>query len=437
MERYNEYKDSSVQWLGEIPSHWECEKAKRHFQSRKQIVGRNSSQYERLALTLKGVIKRFEGDGVGLNPEKLDTYQIVDKDDLIFKLIDLENVSTSRVGLSPYKGIVSPAYIRISAVDEVNIRFAEYYYLNMWMRHIFNDLGTPGVRSNLSSTDLLNLPLLYPSIVEQQAIATYLDKATAKIDEAIAQQQKMIDLLNERKQIIINNAVTKGLNPDVPMKDSGVDWIGEIPEHWEINKFRNLFKTRTGITFTKAQLEEEGEPVISYGQIHSKENWGASVNPVLIRHIPASLTKGKESALAFKGDFLFADTSEDFEGCGNCVCIDTPEPIYAGYHTILAKRDNDEHEQYLAYLFASSNWRGQLRSMVNGVKVYSVTQSLLKAVIVLLPPKSEQIEIAEYITKRVVLIDAAIKRHTDRIKLLQERKQIIINDVVTGKVKVS
>ena len=437
MERYNEYKESGVQWLGEIPSHWECEKAKRHFQSRKQIVGRNSSQYERLALTLKGVIKRFEGDGVGLNPEKLDTYQIVDKDDLIFKLIDLENVSTSRVGLSPYKGIVSPAYIRISAVDEVNIRFAEYYYLNMWMRHIFNDLGTPGVRSNLSSTDLLNLPLLYPSIVEQKAIATYLDKATAKIDETIAQQQKMIDLLNERKQIIINNAVTKGLNPDAPMKDSGVDWIGEIPEHWEINKFRNLFKTRTGITFTKAQLEEEGEPVISYGQIHSKENWGASVNPVLIRHIPASLTKGKESALAFKGDFLFADTSEDFEGCGNCVCIDTPEPIYAGYHTILAKRDNDEHEQYLAYLFASSNWRGQLRSMVNGVKVYSVTQSLLKAVIVLLPPKSEQIEIAEYITKRVVLIDAAIKRHTDRIKLLQERKQIIINDVVTGKVKVS
>ena len=436
MERYNEYKDSSVQWLGEIPSHWECEKAKRHFQSRKQIVGRNSSQYERLALTLKGVIKRFEGDGVGLNPEKLDTYQIVGKDDLIFKLIDLENVSTSRVGLSPYKGIVSPAYIRISAVDEVNIRFAEYYYLNMWMRHIFNDLGTPGVRSNLSSTDLLNLPLLYPSIVEQKAIATYLDKVTAKIDEAIAQQQKMIDLLNERKQIIINNAVTKGLNPDAPMKDSGVDWIGVIPEHWEINKFRNLFKTRTGITFTKAQLEEEGEPVISYGQIHSKENWGASVNPVLIRHIPASLTKGKESALAFKGDFLFADTSEDFEGCGNCVCIDTPEPIYAGYHTILAKRDNDEHEQYLAYLFASSNWRGQLRSMVNGVKVYSVTQSLLKAVIVLLPPKSEQIEIAEYITKRVVLIDAAIKRHTDRIKLLQERKQIIINDVVTGKVKV-
>ena len=162
-----------------------------------------------------------------------------------------------------------------------------------------------------------------------------------------------------------------------------------------------------------------------------------TISPFVPFFVPASLTKGKESALAFKGDFLFADTSEDFEGCGNCVCIDTPEPIYAGYHTILAKRDNDEHEQYLAYLFASSNWRGQLRSMVNGVKVYSVTQSLLRAVIVLLPPKSEQIEIAEYITKRVVLIDAAIKRHTDRIKLLQERKQIIINDVVTGKVKVS
>lgn len=132
---------------------------------------------------------------------------------------------------------------------------------------------------------------------------SYLDSAISKIDTAISQQQKMIDLLNERKQIIINNAVTKGLDPNVKMKDSGVDWIGEIPEHWKMNKFRNLFKTRTGITFTKDQLEEEGDPVISYGQIHSKDNFGASVNPVLIRHIPSSLTEGKGGALAYKGDF--------------------------------------------------------------------------------------------------------------------------------------
>lgn len=276
-----------------------------------------------------------------------------------------------------------------------------------------------------------------PLLNEQKTIVRYLNKVTSNIDKAIAQQQKMIDLLNERKQIIINNAVTKGLNPDVPMKYSGVDWIGEIPAHWSINRFRNLYKTKTGITFTKAQLTDEGQSVISYGQIHSKDNWGASVNPILIRHIPYFLTKNKEYALAYKGDFLFADTSEDFEGCGNCVCIDRIEPIYAGYHTIIAKKNNTEYDPYLAYLFASSKWRGQVRSKVNGVKVYSITQSILNTCIVVLPPIQEQMNISNFITKRVNLIDAEIKRHNERIKLFQERKQIIINDVVTGKVKVS
>ena len=436
MERYNEYKDSGVYFIPDIPNSWQVLKAKYLFKQEKREV---RPEDEIVTCFRDGQVtlrknRRTEGF---TNSMKEIGYQGVRKGDLVIHNMD---AFAGAIGVSDSDGKGTPVYACCTPKrDDIN----QYYYcylLRYLARNGFILSLAKGIRERSTDfrfNDFKELYLPVPSREEQDAIVSYIDLHSTKIDEAIAQQQKMIDLLNERKQIIINNAVTKGLNPDAPMKDSGVDWIGEIPEHWEINKFRNLFKTRTGITFTKAQLEEEGEPVISYGQIHSKENWGASVNPVLIRHIPASLTKGKESALAFKGDFLFADTSEDFEGCGNCVCIDTPEPIYAGYHTILAKRDNDEHEQYLAYLFASSNWRGQLRSMVNGVKVYSVTQSLLRAIIVLLPPKSEQIEIAEYITKRVVLIDAAIKRHTDRIKLLQERKQIIINDVVTGKVKVS
>ena len=149
-----------------------------------------------------------------------------------------------------------------------------------------------------------------------------------------------------------------------------------------------------------------------------------------------SLTEGKSGALAEKGDFLFADTSEDFEGCGNNVYIDTEEPIYAGYHTILAKCNNNQCGAYLAYLFASTKWRGQIRSMVNGVKVYSITQSIIKNASVILPSIDEQKAIADYIKNRVIVIDKAIKSHNQKISLLQERKQIIINEVVTGKVKV-
>ena len=406
MERYNEYKDSSVQWLGEIPSHWECEKAKRHFQSRKQIVGRNSSQYERLALTLKGVIKRFEGDGVGLNPEKLDTYQIVDKDDLIFKLIDLENVSTSRVGLSPYKGIVSPAYIRISAVDEVNIRFAEYYYLNMWMRHIFNDLGTPGVRSNLSSTDLLNLPLLYPSIVEQKAIATYLDKATAKIDETIAQQQKMIDLLNERKQIIINNAVTKGLNPDAPMKDSGVEWIGKIPEHWEVRKLKHIAKLKSGDTISSDSFTEDGFPVYGGNGFRGYTNRFTNDGEYVLI--------GRQGAL-----------------CGN-VNYATGK-FFASEHAVVVYPYDHENVAWLGEVIRASNLNQYSQSAAQPGLAVSVIENIAYPY----PPEKERTAIAEYLAQQMNAINAALHNIERQISLLQERKQIIINDVVTGKVKVS
>ena len=433
MERYNEYKDSSVQWLGEIPSHWECEKAKRHFQSRKQIVGRNSSQYERLALTLKGVIKRFEGDGVGLNPEKLDTYQIVDKDDLIFKLIDLENVSTSRVGLSPYKGIVSPAYIRISAVDEVNIRFAEYYYLNMWMRHIFNDLGTPGVRSNLSSTDLLNLPLLYPSIVEQKAIATYLDKATAKIDEAIAQQQKMIDLLNERKQIIINNAVTKGLNHDAPMKDSGVDYIGLIPENWEVTKLKSIGTTINGVSHDSSYFGE-GYPFVSYSDVYKN-----SILPLTVNGLAKSTTLEQKIFSVKEGDVFFTRTSETAEEIGTTsTCIKTiPQAVFAGFLIRFRPRKGILDSKFSSFYFRAQIHRSYFVKEMNLVIRASLSQQLLKGLPVLLPHIQEQREIADYLIAETGKIEQAINTYTKQIYLLQERKQIIINDVVTGKVKVS
>ena len=434
MERYNEYKDSGVQWLGEIPSHWECEKAKRHFQSRKQIVGRNSSQYERLALTLKGVIKRFEGDGVGLNPEKLDTYQIVDKDDLIFKLIDLENVSTSRVGLSPYKGIVSPAYIRISAVDEVNIRFAEYYYLNMWMRHIFNDLGTPGVRSNLSSTDLLNLPLLYPSIVEQKAIATYLDKATAKIDEAIAQRQKMIDLLNERKQIIINNAVTKGLNPDAPMKDSGVDWIGEIPEHWELKKLKHVCQAFGRIGFrgySITDLVDEGEGCITLSPSNMRDGkmqYG--------RCTYLSWEKYEESPeiKVFNGDILFVKTGSTY---GKSSIVEDL-PLEATINPqLLVFKNFTCNNMFLANVLQSTAIKTQVEISVIGGTIPTISQQKILNYVFPFPTEDEQYAIVEYVESKSAPINSAIKAAEKQISLLQERKQIIINDVVTGKVKVS
>lgn len=434
MEKHSSYKDSGFSWMGQIPSHWET----RRFRF---LLAENSTQNtelkERKQLQFKYgdiVPKTNQSE----DKDVLDTirkYTVVAPGDIMINGLNLNyDFISQRVAQVREPGVITSAYVSLRPLEGATPKYYTYYMKAMDAQKMFHGMGS-GVRLTLSYENLKNLFFPYPSPEEQEAIVAYLDAATARIDEAIAQQQRMIDLLNERKQVIIDKATLDGLDPSVEQKYSGSDWIGTIPSHWKINKFRYLFKTRTGITFTKAQLEEAGEPVISYGQIHSKDNWGASVNPVLIRHIPSSLTKGKDGALAMPGDFLFADTSEDFEGCGNNVFVDT-EPVYAGYHTILAKKNNDEYGPYLAYLFTSTRWRGQVRSMVNGVKVYSVTQGILNSANVILPPKEEQIAIADYITKRVIKLDEGIRRHKDYIKCLQERKQIIINDVVTGKVKV-
>ena len=435
MKRYESYKDSGVKWLGEIPGHWEVKRLRFLFSENKT---KNTKLKEKKQLQFRyGEIVPKERQDIDEESSKIiSKYTIVKERDIIINGLNLNyDFISQRVAMVRESGIITSAYISLRSKIELITCFYNYFMKAMDSRMLFHGMGS-GIRLTLSYDNLKNLFFPYPDIAEQTAIANYLDSVTSKIDEAISQQQKMIDLLNERKQIIIQNAVTKGLDPNAKMKDSGVEWIGEIPENWRLNRFKNLFKTRSGITFTKKQIVEYGESVISYGQIHSKDNYGSRVNPELIRFIPKKLTKNKGKAKVVEGDFLFADTSEDFEGCGNNVYIDCKTPIYAGYHTILAKKNNNEVGQYLAYLFASRNWRGQVRSLVNGVKVYSITQTILKSVYVVLPPIEEQLSIAEYLNVKVGNIDKKIKSIENYISLLQERKQIIINDVVTGKVKV-
>lgn len=186
----------------------------------------------------------------------------------------------------------------------------------------------------------------------------------------------------------------------------------------------------TGLTFTKADLVESGDAVISYGQIHSGLNDKVHIKPELIRYIPKSISKSSDSALVSKGSFIFADTSEDREGCGNAVYIDTSDKIYAGYHTIVFSR-NDENGKYLAYLFQTDAWRSQIRSQVSGVKVYSITQTILSSTLVILPPGQEQETIAAWLDEKCGEIDAAIAKVDREIELIDELKQSEISRVVT------
>ena len=252
----------------------------------------------------------------------------------------------------------------------------------------------------------------------------------------VALQETMIEELKAYKQSVITEAVTKGLNPNVPMRNSGIDWIGKIPEGWKIEPFKVHFKTGKGLSFTKAELVKEGHAVISYGQVHSKKNTGTRIDDELIRFVPDKIIIDGDSSRVCMGDFIFADTSEDLSGCGNCVYVDREMELYAGYHSVVAFSKVKQSNAYLAYLFLTDCWRSQIRGRVSGIKVFSVSQSIINQTSILLPPLPEQQQIASYLDTKCSEIDSLIALKQTKIEELKEYKKSVIYEYVTGKKEV-
>lgn len=215
------------------------------------------------------------------------------------------------------------------------------------------------------------------------------------------------------------------------MKDSGVQWIGEIPEDWETLNIRKRFSFGKGLPITKENLKECGIAVISYGQIHSKTNKGTTILPSLIRYVDDSYIQSNPESLVKEGDFIFADTSEDLDGCGNCVYIDKNDILFAGYHTIILRSNGKNGNKYLAYLFSSDTWRKQIRERVSGVKVFSVSQKILKETSIILPPPSEQERIVRILDEKCARIDAIIEQTRTSIEEYKRLKQAVITQAVT------
>ena len=214
-------------------------------------------------------------------------------------------------------------------------------------------------------------------------------------------------------------------------KDSGIEWIGLIPKEWKVIPFKAFFVTGKGLSFTKADLTPLGKSVVSYGQVHSKQNTGTRLDDSLIRHIPDSIAKNGESSKVSKGDFIFADTSEDLEGCGNCVYVDRDVELYAGYHSVTAKPKVQHENKYLAYYFLTSCWRSQVRSRVTGIKVYSISQSIINKTYLFVPPLPEQQKIADYLDKVCGEADEMIALQEKMIEELKAYKQSVITEAVT------
>lgn len=210
-------------------------------------------------------------------------------------------------------------------------------------------------------------------------------------------------------------------------------WIETFPAHWEMCRLKDYTSTNTGITFTKADLVDSGNAVLSYGQIHAKNNIVTEINHELIRFIPDSLIEDKSSSKVKLGDFIFADTSEDLSGCGNCIYINEPIDLYAGYHTILLRNKGLGCGKYFAYLFMSDLWRSQIRKKVKSVKLYSVTQGILNQSFVIVPPIAEQEAIATYLDKECGKIGKEIGLLERKVDCYRNLRHSLIIKTVTQK----
>ena len=426
-----EMKDSGLKWIGKIPSSWNVMHNK-YLMKKKKVICPVYKGEDILSLTMKGVIVRDLNAG-GKMPTSFDGYQRLESGNLLMCLFDID-VTPRCIGLIKQAGLSSPAYSQFELNDIGNAEYYCYYYIMLdddkTLLHLAKNL-----RHSLTEEQLGTISVIVPPVQEQKRIASFLDSKCAEIDALATDIQAQIETLEQYKRSIISETVTKGLNPNVQMKDSGIEWIKKIPEEWDVNRIKYLFKSTKGLSITKENLIEEGLPVISYGQIHSKMNTGVTVDDDLCRFVSYDYSKYKSSKIE-KFDFAFADTSEDYDGCGNCVYKRTDGELYGGYHVVILKSVNKKDNRYFAYLFQTDAWRAQIRTKVSGIKVYSITQKIINEASVIIPPVQEQEAISNFLDTKCSEINEIIMKRKEQLEVLNEYKKSLIYEYVTGKKEV-
>ncbi len=424
-QKYLSYKESGEYWMGDIPEHWEIKKLKHVFQEKKKVTNPNLNCG---SISFGKVI--YKADEKVTEATKASYQEVLAGEYLVNPLNLNYDLISLRIGLSDINVVVSSGYIVLKNAIKLNKSYFNYL-LHRYDVAYMKLLGS-GVRQTISFNHIANSLLAYPPIEEQTAIANFLDDKTAKIDRAIAQKEKLIALLKERKQIMIQNVVTNGLDPNAKIKYSGVEWIGEIPEHWEVKKLFGVCRfVRGNSTFSKDQLLSDGEFVaLQYGKLYKitevDEKYEFYVNNEFY----------KDSQVVNHGDTIFISTSETIEDLGHSVFYKRNDLGLLGGEQMLLKPNMDTVNSKYLY-FSSTVFSKELRKYATGIKVFRFNINDLKTIYTPVPPIAEQNIIVQHIELQSTKIDKAIALQKQQIEKLKELKSTLIDSAVTGKIKVS
>ena len=430
--KYDSYKESGVEWIGEIPKEWKVCRNLGLFSERKEV---NKPEMELLSVTIKkGVIKQGEITiKKDSSNEDKSKYKVVNVGDLAYNKMRMWQ---GAIGMSKYDGIVSPAYIILNTRNKKYAQFFHYLYrtglfIKEANRHSY---GLCGDMNSLRYEDFKAIYSPVPPENEIDRIVNFLDQKTAEIDETITKKKRLIELLKEQKAILINRAVTKGLNPDTPMRDSGIEWIGKIPKHWEKTKLKYFIDLLSGFAFKSSQYSVNNTDIPLLR--------GININPGIIKWGDVVFwSKEKVKKLErylLKEDDLVIGMDRPWIKSGirvaKVAANDIPSLLLQRVARIRSIKGLQQ--DYLEQILKSDAFLAYFEPMMSGISVPHISPEQIANFETYIPPKDEQIEICKTITRIFNESNLVIEKEIQGVLALEEYKSIIISEAVTGKIKI-
>lgn len=426
--QYDNYKNSDVEWLGKVPQHWKIVPLLAVAKEREE-PNAGMKEDNLLSLSYGQIVQKDINANDGLLPESFETYQVVQPGDIVWRLTDLQNDKRSlRTAIVDQIGIITSAYLATTPID-ISPRFLNYLLRAYDITKVFYSMGG-GLRQSMKFSDVKRLPTVVPTMPEQFAIVAFLDRETSGVDALVEEQKRLIELLKEKRQAVISHAVTKGLDPNVRMKSSGVAWLGEVPEHWEVTRLKFVSPQITvGIVIepSKYYCDEGGVPALR--SLNLRPGTVSLENLVYISEQSNELlSKSKLRA----GDLIAVRTGQpgttavvpqELDGCN---CIDL----------IIIRKPTNGCGHFLCWYLASQSAVRQFTEGSEGAIQQHFNIGTAANLLVTWPTATEQKYVADFLARETGKIDALLAEAEAGITLLQERRAALISAAVTGKIDV-
>ena len=429
---YPAYKPSGVPWLGDVPGRWDVRRFKFFYQ---EVDERSSTGAEELMSV---------SHKTGVTPRKRNVTMFLAESNVGYKVCQPGDIVINTMwaymaalGVAWQKGLVSPSYgvYRPLSHSSLNPEYIDHLLRTEEYRtaYLARSTGITGSRLRLYPEQFLGIPLLCPPLVEQEAIVRYLDHADRRIHSYVSGKRRLIALLEEEKQAVINRAVTRGLDPNARLKPSGVEWLGDVPEHWEVRRLRTVAEMRVSNVDKHTVDGELPVRLCNYVDVYKNDR--------ITQAIPfMSATASEDEIQRFRlerDDVLITKDSETWDDIGiPALVTESARDLISGYHLAMLRPSNGVFGAYLFRALQSKSVAHQFHVKANGVTRYGLTHLGIQSIWIPLPPFVEQAAIVEYLDRATASIDNAIARAGRQIELLEEYRTRLIADVVTGKLDV-